>query len=102
MVGKRAGIGGAEDLRASRAGIKDKKNPIWNKKGLDAHRPSGLFPPRMKKVSFIITPAQHDAFERVRRASPLGVEPSAAVARRLFLIGLVQADVTKTTNKKSK
>lgn len=56
----------------------------------------------MKKVSFNITPAQHDAFERVRRASPLGVEPSAAVARRLFLIGLVQADVTKTTTKTKK
>ena len=56
----------------------------------------------MKKVSFIITQQQHDAFERVRKASPLGVEPAAAVARRLFLIGLVQADGTKTTNKKSK
>jgi len=56
----------------------------------------------MKKISFNVTPAQHDAFERVRKASPLGVEPAAAVARRLFLIGLSQADVTKTTNKKSK
>ena len=100
MVGKRAGIGGAEDLRASRAEIKDKNNPIWKEKVLDARKPRGLFPQRMKKVSFIITQQQHDAFERVRKASPLGVEPSAAVARRLFLIGLVQADVTKTTTKK--
>jgi len=100
MVGKRAGIGGAEDLRASRARIKDKNNPIWKEKVLDPREPRGLFPQRMKKVSFIITQQQHDAFERVRKASPLGVEPSAAVARRLFLIGLVQADVTKTTTKK--
>lgn len=87
-------------MRASRADFKDKKNPIWNKKGLDAYRPSGLFPPRMKKVSFVITPAQHEVFERLRRTSPLGVEPSAALARRFFLIGLVQADVTKTTKTK--
>jgi hypothetical protein len=102
MVGKRAGIGGAEDLRASRAEIKTKKFPTWKQNGLDAREPRGLFPQRMKKVSFIITQQQHDAFERVRKASPLGVEPAAAVARRLFLIGLVQADVVKTTNKTKK
>jgi hypothetical protein len=100
MVGKRSAIEGSEGLSASRANFKDKKNPIWKEKGLDTHRPRGLFPPRMKKVCFIITPAQHDAFERVRKASPLGVEPAAAVARRLFLIGLSQAGVTKTTKPK--
>ena len=91
-------------MRASRADFKDKKNPIWNKKGLDAREPRGLFPQRMKKISFIITKEQHDVFEQVRRASPLGVEPAAAVARRLFLIGLIHERVTKTktTNKKSK
>lgn len=93
---------GAEDLRARRAGIKDKKNPIWNEKGLDACGPRGLFPQRMKKISFVITAAQHAAFERVRRAAPLGVEPSAAVARRLFLVGLVQADTTTTQTKTKK
>ena len=102
MVGKRAGIGGAQDLRASRAGIKDKKNPIWKEKVLDAREPRGLFPPRMKKISFVITQQQHDAFERVRSApAALGVEPAAAVARRLFLIGLSRADATKTKPKKT-
>jgi hypothetical protein len=56
----------------------------------------------MKKISFIITKEQHDVFEQVRRASPLGVEPAAAVARRLFLIGLIHEEITrtKTTTKK--
>lgn len=73
--------------------------------GIDAHAASCLFPQRMKKmkkVSFNITPSQHAAFERVRIASPLNVEPASAVARRLFLIGLAQADVVKTTTNKSK
>jgi hypothetical protein len=54
----------------------------------------------MKKISFVITPAQAAAFEAMRRRSPLGVEPAASVARRFFLIGLMQADIP--TNPKSK
>ena len=102
MVGKRAGIGGAEDLLASRAEIKDKKIPTWKENVLDARERRGLFPQRMKKISFVITSAQHAAFERLRRADELNVEPAAAVARRLFLIGLIQSDGFKTTNKTKK
>lgn len=56
----------------------------------------------MKKISFMITPAQAAAFEAARRASPLGVEPAASVARRFFLIGLVQADTNTTKKPKAK
>lgn len=61
-----------------------------------------LYPRRMKKISFVITPAQAAAFEAARRASPLGVEPAASVARRFFLIGLVQADIQETKTKTKK
>ena len=52
----------------------------------------------MKKISFVITPAQAAAFEAARQSSPLGIEPAASVARRFFLVGLAQAD-SKTTKK---
>jgi hypothetical protein len=70
--------------------------------GVDAHAASRLFPQRMKKISFVITSAQHAAFERLRLADELNIEPAASLARRLFLIGLAKADDHKTTNKKSK
>jgi len=50
----------------------------------------------MKKISFTITPAQHAAFEAARKSSALGIEPAAAVARRLFLIGLSQVGIQPT------
>jgi hypothetical protein len=89
-------------LRASRADFKDKKNPIWKEKGLDDHRPSGLFPHAMKKIAFVITPDQWSAFEAARKTSALGIEPVAAVARRLFLIGLSQTGVQPTKLKRTK
>jgi hypothetical protein len=70
--------------------------------GIDAHATHRLFPQRMKKISFNVTATQHAAFERLRRADELNVEPAAAVARRLFLIGLIQSDGFKTTNKTKK
>jgi hypothetical protein len=56
----------------------------------------------MKKISFTITPAQHAAFEAARKSSALGIEPAAAVARRLFLIGLSQAGIQPTKLKLKK
>ena len=54
----------------------------------------------MKKISFNVTAAQLAAFERLRRADELNTEPAAALARRLFLIGLNQSDGFKTTKPK--
>jgi len=56
----------------------------------------------MKKISFTITPAQHAAFEAARKSSALGIEPAAAVARRLFLIGLSQVGIQPTKLKLKK
>ena len=54
----------------------------------------------MKKISFVITPAQAAAFEAMRRTSPLGIEPAASLARRFFLIGLVRAEIQPKTKTK--
>jgi hypothetical protein len=56
----------------------------------------------MKKIAFVITPDQWSAFEAARKSSALGIEPAAAVARRLFLIGLSQAGVQPTKLKRTK
>jgi hypothetical protein len=44
----------------------------------------------MKKIAFNLTPAQFDAFEKLRKANTITSEPRAPFARRLFLLGLVQ------------
>ena len=56
----------------------------------------------MKKIAFVITAEQWSAFEAARKSSALGIEPAAAVARRLFLIGLSQAGVQPTKLKRTK
>ena len=50
----------------------------------------------MKKIAFILTPAQFDAFEKQRNAYTS--EPRASFARRLFLLGLVQSMTTNQIN----
>ena len=48
----------------------------------------------MKKIAFNLTPAQFDAFEKLRKADTITSEPQASLARRLFLLGLVQSMTT--------
>lgn len=48
----------------------------------------------MKKIAFNVTPAQFDAFEKLRKADTITSEPRAPFARRLFLIGLVRSMTT--------
>jgi hypothetical protein len=53
----------------------------------------------MKKISFNVTAAQHAAFEFLRTADVLNIEPAASMARRLFLIGLIKSDEFKNKTK---
>lgn len=89
-------------MSARRADFKDKKNPIWKEKVLTKPRRFLFVRDAMKKIAFVITPDQWSAFEAARKTSALGIEPVAAVARRLFLIGLSQAGVQPTKLKRTK
>jgi hypothetical protein len=59
---------------------------------------SNLTHTAMKKIAFILTPAQFDAFEKLRKANTITSEPRASFARRLFLLGLVQSMTTDQVN----
>ena len=102
MVGKRSAIEGSEGLNAGVRAIKDKKFPSWKEKVLTKPRRVVFVRDAMKKIAFVITPDQWSAFEAARKTSALGIEPVAAVARRLFLIGLSQAGVQPTKLKRTK
>ena len=67
---------------------------------------SNLTHTAMKKIAFNLTPAQFDAFEKLRKADTITSEPRASFARRLFLLGLVQSmtndQVSKALNESCK
>jgi hypothetical protein len=102
MLGKRSGIGGSEGLSVGNYLVNEIKCPSWKEKVLTKLRQLSFFRFAMKKIAFVITPDQWSAFEAARKSSALGIEPAAAVARRLFLIGLSQAGVQPTKLKRTK